>query len=50
MLAWHHKHQNYTKAVAVLARIAAVPELNEAERLGFIKGFEMVFELGWKLL
>ena len=50
MHTWHNKHENYSKALAVLVKIAAQQERNDAERMGLIKGYEMVFELGWKLL
>jgi nucleotidyltransferase substrate binding protein (TIGR01987 family) len=50
MQAWGHKYENYQKALAVLQRIAAQPSRNEAERMGLIKAYEMVNELGWKLL
>jgi len=49
-LRWKQRFENFENAYQTYERILAIKEPNEAERMGLIQAFEIVFELSWKTL
>jgi nucleotidyltransferase substrate binding protein (TIGR01987 family) len=47
---WHQRFVSFNKAFDNLARFKAVKELNELEKQGLIKAFEITWELSWNTL
>jgi nucleotidyltransferase substrate binding protein (TIGR01987 family) len=47
---WQERFSNFKKSFALLQEISSIDSPSEAEELGFIKSFEMCFELAWKTL
>lgn len=44
------RFQNFEKAYSTFSSILDIKNPNEAERMGLIQAFEIIFELSWKLL
>lgn len=49
-IRWKQRFNNFEKSFLFLQKIINEPELNEIERIGLIKSFEITFELAWKTL
>jgi len=49
-IRWKQRFQNFEKAYQSFGRIISIETPNEAERMGLIQSFEIVFELSWKTL
>lgn len=49
-IRWKQRFNNFEKSFLFLQKIINEPELNEIERIGLIKSFEISFELAWKTL
>ena len=49
-MRWKQRFQNFEKAYNVFVRISDIKNLSEAEKMGLIQAFEMVFELAWKVV
>ncbi len=49
-LRWKQRFRNFQKAYEVFERILSIENPNEAERMGLIKSYEILFELSWKLI
>lgn len=49
-IRWKQRFQNFEKAFDVFSRIVAIENPSEAERMGLIQSFEVMFELSWKVL
>jgi nucleotidyltransferase substrate binding protein (TIGR01987 family) len=49
-IRWKQRFQNFEKAYNVFVRIEKIQKPSEAEKMGLIQAFEMVFELAWKVL
>ena len=47
---WHQRFVSFRKAFDNLARFKEVKELNELEKQGLIKAFEITWELSWNTL
>ena len=49
-IRWKQRFQNFEKAYNTLWRILDIQNPNEAEKMGLIQAFEIVFELSWKTI
>ncbi|MFH0734685.1 MAG: HI0074 family nucleotidyltransferase substrate-binding subunit [bacterium] len=49
-IRWKQRFQNFEKAYNTFDRILKIPNPNEAEKMGLIQAFEIVFELAWKTI
>ncbi len=49
-IRWKQRFQNFEKAYNTFDRILKIPAPNEAEKMGLIQAFEIVFELAWKTI
>ncbi len=49
-IRWKQRFNNFEKAYQTFCRIKDIESPNEAERMGLIQAFEMVFELSWKTI
>ncbi|MCL0040076.1 nucleotidyltransferase substrate binding protein [Thermodesulfovibrionales bacterium] len=49
-IRWKQRFQNFEKAYNVFVRASDIESPSEAEKMGLIQAFEMVFELAWKIL
>lgn len=49
-IRWKQRFDNFEKSFILFKRLVSLEEYDEIERLAFVKSFEMVFELSWKLL
>lgn len=49
-IRWKQRFQNFEKAYNVFVRVSDIESPSEAEKMGLIQAFEMVFELAWKIL
>jgi nucleotidyltransferase substrate binding protein (TIGR01987 family) len=49
-IRWQQRFSNYLKALAQLNRYKEKNELNDMERQGLIKAFELTFELAWNTM
>ena len=49
-IRWKQRFNNFEKSYQTFGRILAIEEPNEAEKMGLIQAFEIVFELAWKTL
>jgi len=49
-IRWKQRFQNFERAYQTFLRIVSIEKPSEGERMGMVQGFEMVFELSWKLL
>jgi len=49
-IRWKQRFENFTKAFETFKRILEIQNPNEAEKMGLIQAFEIVFELSWKTL
>lgn len=47
---WHQRLVSFNKAFDNLAKFRSVKELNELEKQGLIKAFEITWELSWNTL
>ncbi|QTA81145.1 Nucleotidyltransferase substrate binding family protein [Desulfonema limicola] len=47
-IRWKQRFENFNKAYQTFWRILDIEEPNEAERMGLVQAFEIVFELSWK--
>jgi nucleotidyltransferase substrate binding protein (TIGR01987 family) len=49
-IRWKQRFDNFEKAYHTFNRVLQIELPNEAERMGLIQAFEIVFELSWKTL
>lgn len=49
-IRWKQRFDNLDKSYSTFNRILEIQSPNEAERMGLIQAFEIVFELSWKTL
>lgn len=49
-IRWQQRYETFGQALAQLSQACAKDELNDLERTGLIKTFEICFELAWKVL
>ena len=49
-IRWKQRFENFTRAYQVFSRILIIKNPNEAEKMGLIQAFELVFELSWKTI
>ncbi len=49
-IRWKQRFENFEKAYQTFLRILEIQLPNEAEKMGLIQAFEVVFELSWKTL
>jgi len=49
-IRWKQRFQNFEKAYNVFVRISNIQNPSEAEKMGLIQAFEVVFELAWRVL
>lgn len=49
-IRWQQRFENLEKAYHTFGRILEIEVPNEAEKMGLIQAFEIVFELSWKTL
>ena len=49
-IRWKQRFDNFEKSFILFKSLISLEEYDEIERLAFVKSFEMVFELSWKLL
>ncbi len=49
-IRWQQRFENLESAYQVFLRILAIEKPSEAEKMGLIQAFEVVFELSWKTL
>jgi len=49
-IRWKQRFQNFEKAYNTFWRILDIQNPNEAEKMGLIQAFEIVFELSWKTI
>ena len=49
-IRWKQRLQNYENAIRLLHSFAEEQTLSERDLLGFVKAFELTYELAWKML
>lgn len=49
-IRWKQRFSNFEKAYDVFMRVCNIKDPSEAEKMGIIQSFEVVFELSWKVL
>ena len=47
---WKQRFENFERSFLTFSRILKIESPNEAERMGLVQAFEIVFELSWKTL
>jgi len=47
-IRWKQRFENLTRSFGLFKRICAIENPSEAELMGLIQSFEIVFELSWK--
>ncbi len=49
-IRWKQRFENFERSYQTFSRILKIESPNEAERMGLVQAFEIVFELSWKTL
>lgn len=49
-IRWKQRFDNFEKSYFTFNRILEIKSPNEAEKMGLVQAFEIVFELSWKVL
>jgi len=49
-IRWKQRFENFERSFLTFSRILEIESPNEAERMGLVQAFEIVFELSWKTL
>ena len=51
-IRWRQRFDNFQRTLRILERLAdaSIAELSDVERIGYVKLFELTFELAWKTL
>ena len=49
-IRWKQRFENFERSYSTFKRILKIELPNEAEKMGLVQAFEIVFELSWKTL